>query len=193
MVRWGRWGKATLVVGLVAALAGCGQLFAQAPGTPSLTELANRVDSLDAQVGELQAAIANLGSGATPPAATSGAGGQATAVVQADVLNVRSEPSLDGTVVGTLLQNTQVTVLGEQGNWDEISYTNPQTGVHLQGWVDADYLGPIAEATGPSGSPASSGTAAGAPSSSTTTASAGAAGASGSGASPSATSASGSY
>lgn len=148
--RWWRWGGALLALGVVAALAGCGQLFAQGQQPPTLTELSNRVDSLDAQVGEMQAALANMGGSSTSTTAAGGGGsngvvqpGKAVAVVQAAVLNVRSEPSLSGVVVGTLLQNAEVNVLGETGNWDEITFTNSQTGVHLTGWVDADYLGPI--------------------------------------------------
>jgi N-acetylmuramoyl-L-alanine amidase len=153
MARWSRWGSALVAFGVAAAAAGCGQLFSQAQQPVTLQELANRVDSLDAQVGELQAALANLGGSSGGTATAAGTQGSAlesglpVAVVQADVLNVRSEPSLSGTVVGTLLQNTQVNVLAENGNWSEISYTNPNTGVHLTGWVDSDYLGNVSAGT----------------------------------------------
>ena len=181
MTRWRRWGGALLALGVVAALSGCGQLFAQGQQAPTLGELSNRVDSLDAQVGELQAAVANIGTTSAPStSASAGAGGNGevqsglpVAVVQADVLNVRSEPSLSGVVVGTLLQNAEVNVLAESGNWDEITFTNRQTGVHLTGWVDADYLGPITTSTSAGSSVAGTGSTA------ATASTAGAAGGSG--------------
>ena len=153
-----------------AALAGCGQLFAQHQNTATLTSLSNRVDSLDAQVGELQAALAS-------GAGTSGGSTQQNesrgvvsatlpvATVEANVLNVRSDPDLTGTVRGQLLQNARVNVLAIQGNWSEIRFTNPVTGLTLTGWVDSTYLGPStvpgASATGSAQSSTSgSGTAA---------------------------------
>ncbi len=150
MHRWARWGRAVAAVVAVSALAGCGQLFAQQTGSTNLTELSNRVDSLDAQVGELQAALA--GGAAGQGAAATEANGVVqsdlpVAVVEADVLNVRSDPSLMGTVKGSLLQNARVNVLKDQGNWSEIVFTNPVTGLTLTGWVDSDYLGPATPAT----------------------------------------------
>lgn len=173
---WGRWGGALLALGMVAALTGCGQLFSQGGQPVTLTELSNRVDSLDAQVGELQAALANLGGGSAQTQTKTGSSlqpGLPVAVVEADVLNVRSEPSLSGTVVGTLLQNTQVNVLAENGNWTEIRYTNPSTQVSLTGWVDSDYLGPATgTATGATGGSAAGAGGSAAPTSGATTAAA---------------------
>jgi hypothetical protein len=169
MTGWGRLRGALLAAGVAAAVSGCGQLFTQgqAQQPVTLAQLASRVDSLDAQLGEVEAALASSGgagpgsggaqaSGVVPP-------GLATAVVVADVLNVRSDPSLSGTIKGTLLQNARVGILGEQGNWTEITYTNPKTHVTLTGWVDSDYLGPDTGGSGQGGTAtgASSGTAAG--------------------------------
>lgn len=175
---WGRVGGVLLAVGLTAALSGCGQLFTAAQGSPTLTQLSSRVDSIDAQVGEIQAAVANMGGG-TPASGTAQSGvvqsNLPIAVVVADVLNVRGDPSLTGTVKGTLLQNARVNVLGEDGNWSEISYKNPNTQQSLTGWVDSDYLGqPQDAATAP---------AAAAPSDSSTSATPATAGASGTAAS----------
>jgi hypothetical protein len=131
-----------------AVLAGCGQLFAQQQNSVTLTSLANRVDSLDAQVGELQAALASgAGTTTTSGAQQTEANGVVSsslpvATVEADVLNVRSEPTLTGTLQGQLLQNARVNVLAVQGNWSEIRFTNPVTGLTLTGWVDSEYLGP---------------------------------------------------
>jgi uncharacterized protein YgiM (DUF1202 family) len=191
-----------MALGVVAALSGCGQLFAQGQQPPTLAELNNRLDSLDAQVGELQAAVANMGTSA-PAASTSASGGtngavQANlpvAVVEADVLNVRSEPSLSGVIVGTLLQNAEVNVLGESGNWDEISFINKKTGVHLTGWVDADYLGPMtsSNSTGSPSTPGTSSTTAAAASGTSSSSTATASGGSSSGSSSSSSSAKSSY
>ncbi len=145
---WRRVGVLLAAVATVAALAGCGQLFAQSQGTVTLSELSNRVDSLDAQVGELQAALASgAGSGSGMTAQQTEQNGVVqsdlpVATVEADVLNVRSDPELTGTVQGQLLQNARVNVLAVQGNWSEIKFTNPVTGLTLTGWVDNEYLGP---------------------------------------------------
>ena len=150
MTGWARWGGILAAVGLAAALSGCGQLFTEAVQPETLTQLSSRVDSLGAQVGELQAAMAGSGglaatgtaAAGTAAASSSVPAGLPSAVVEADVLNVRDDASLTGTVRGTLLQNAEVGILQEDGNWTEITYTNARTQVTLTGWVDSDYLGP---------------------------------------------------
>lgn len=169
MYGWGRVGGVVLALGLAAAATGCGQLFTQSPGTPSVAQLSSRVDSMDAQLGELQTAVANMGQGATSGTASASTSAQAAsgvvqsdlpvAVVEADVLNVRDDPSLTGTVKGTLLQNARVNVLANQGNWSEITFHNPATNVTLTGWVDSDYLGP-AQSGAAAAAPTASGTSA---------------------------------
>ncbi len=158
--RW-RWGGILAVAGLAVALSGCGQLFTQGSQPATLAELSSRVDSLDAQVGQLQAVVAGGGQASTstvPP-------GLASAMVEAGVLNVREDPSLQGTIRGTLLQNAVVGILRVDGNWTEITYTNPTTHVTLTGWVDSDYLGPVMPTTSPaaSGTGSASGATAAAP------------------------------
>lgn len=171
--RWRGWGRlrgVVLVLGLTAAVAGCGQLFTQGSGAPTLSQLSSRVDSLDAQVGELQAALANLSPGA--PASGSPQSQAHNGIVEsslpvaqvlAGVLNVRQDPSLSGTVVGTLLQNAKVNVLGEDGNWSQITFTAAAGQKPLTGWVDSQYLGPVmdsatAGATASASTPASTAT-----------------------------------
>lgn len=158
MKRWGRWGAVLTAAGLVVALSGCGQLFSQSAGPVTNQELASRVDSLDTQVGELQVAIANMGGGASSASSSSSSAAAAegldgavnsslpVAVVEADVLNVRDAPTLSGTVVGVLLHNTEVNVIMEEGNWTEITYTNPNSRVTVTGWVDSDYLASLSQA-----------------------------------------------
>lgn len=154
MGRWWRRGAVLAVGGcMVVAAAGCGQLFAGKPAQQPVTlgQLANRVDSLDAQVGELQAAIAGMGQGGAASANKQDGVVQQSlpvAVVEASVLNVRNAPSLTGTVVGQLLQNARLNVLKQDGNWSEVTFTNGFTHGTLQGWVDSDYLGPITPAAG---------------------------------------------
>ena len=149
MGRWWRRGAALAVGGCMAvAAAGCGQLFAGKPAQQPVTlkQLANRVDSLDAQVGELQAAIASMGQGGAVSANKQDGvvrRGLPVAVVEASVLNVRNAPSLTGTVVGQLLQNARINVLKQDGNWSEVTFTNGFTHGTLQGWVVSDYLGPM--------------------------------------------------
>ncbi len=150
MTGWGRFRGALVAVGFAAALSGCGQLFTEGQQPATLTQLSSRVDAMDAQLADVQATLA--GSGGAMGAAQSGSGvlqpGMQSAVVVADVLNVRSDPSLDGIVKGTLLQNAKVNILTVDGNWTEIKFINPTTQASLTGWVDSDYLGPNADGTG---------------------------------------------
>ncbi len=160
MKRWGRWGAVLAAATLVVAVSGCGQLFSQGEGPVTTQELASRVNSLDTQVGELQVAIANMGSGsATSASSTSASTASAegldgaaipslpVAVVEADVLNVRDSPSLTGIRVGVLLHGTEVNVIMNDGSWSEITYTNPNTKVNVTGWVDSDYLVSMSQAS----------------------------------------------
>ena len=169
MTGWGRLRGALVAVGLAAALSGCGQLFTEGRQPATLTQLSSRVDAIDAQVGEIQATLA--GGGSATAAGQSGSGelqpGMQSAVVVADVLNVRTDPSLQGTVKGTLLQNARVNIVSVDGNWTEITFINPSTQKTLTGWVDSDYLGPNPDAggaaatSGTSASPAPAGSATG--------------------------------
>jgi GH25 family lysozyme M1 (1,4-beta-N-acetylmuramidase) len=60
---------------------------------------------------------------------------QKTGTVNADTLNIRPTPSTEGAPIGTLHRGQVVTVLAEQGDWDQI--VNPTGG---QGYVSARYL-----------------------------------------------------
>ena len=154
MTGWGRLGGFLAAVGLLATLSGCGQLFTDGSQPVTLGQLSSQVDSLNAQVAQLQAALVTGGAAqasTVPP-------GLASAMVEADVLNVRDDPSITGTIRGSLLQNAVVGILKEDGTWTEITYTNPKTQVTLTGWVDSDYLGPVTPAAG---APAPSGQSAG--------------------------------
>jgi N-acetylmuramoyl-L-alanine amidase len=67
--------------------------------------------------------------------------GQATtqAVVTADVLNVRSGPSLDATQIGQIVQNTIVTVYSSANGWAYITSGN------LTGYVSTDFISVISQ------------------------------------------------
>lgn len=57
-----------------------------------------------------------------------------TGTVTGSVLNVRSGPGIQYTVVGSLYQDTQVEILDSQGGWYQIEYRT------LKGWVSGDYI-----------------------------------------------------
>jgi hypothetical protein len=156
MRRWkgaSRWGTAVLAVCLMAAAAGCGQLFSvsgSGSGSQSTDQqsLAQRVTQLEATVSELQAAVAGLsgGQGSSVAATSSGGGGGAQAMVTASYLNVRQSPDANSMRVGVLKQDTVVSVLAQSGDWSQIHY-GPVTG-----WVESQWL------TAPGGGGTSSGT-----------------------------------
>jgi len=161
MRRWkgaSRWGAAVLAACLMAAAAGCGQLFSvsgSSNGTQPTDQqsLAQRVTQLEATVSELQAAVAGLsgGQGSSVTATSSGAGG-AQAMVTASYLNVRQSPDVSSMRVGVLKQNSVVGVVTQQGNWSEIHY-GP-----VSGWVESQWL---ATPTGASAGSSSTGAAGG--------------------------------
>jgi uncharacterized protein YgiM (DUF1202 family) len=75
--------------------------------------------------------------GTTPPSSDNGAGAVAPGVpvLEATVsLNVRLQPSTDGSPLGRIAPGTQYAVVGEQNGWYAISYGG-QTG-----WVSARYV-----------------------------------------------------
>jgi N-acetylmuramoyl-L-alanine amidase len=51
-----------------------------------------------------------------------------------DTLNMRTEPSTTGTVIGKLAKGTSVTIYSKKNNWIEIKYANQSA------WVNADYV-----------------------------------------------------
>ena len=89
--------------------------------------------------------VALLFVGSTPAAAQD-AGAAASGTVTVVRLNVRSEPSMNGTVTDALPQNATVTILGksEDGDW----YHVRMTGLSEDGWVFADYVATGAVAPG---------------------------------------------
>lgn len=58
-----------------------------------------------------------------------------TGIVKADVLNIRSNPGTNNSIIGKLYNGESITVLSEQNNWYKIKKSNGQTG-----WVSAQYI-----------------------------------------------------
>lgn len=150
MRRWkgaSRWGIAVLAGCLMAAAAGCGQLFsAQGPASQgqatSVQSLAQRVTQLEATVSELQAAVSGLTGQGSTAAATSSEGGGAKAMVTASYLNVRQAPDVNSMRVGVLKQDTVVSVETQSGDWSQVKY-GPVTG-----WVESKWLTAPASTSG---------------------------------------------
>ncbi|GIP31950.1 N-acetylmuramoyl-L-alanine amidase [Paenibacillus sp. J2TS4] len=57
-----------------------------------------------------------------------------TATVHATSLNVREEPAISATIIGSLKQGAEIQVLSEQFGWAEINFNSEQ------GWIAAHYL-----------------------------------------------------
>ena len=72
---------------------------------------------------------------AAGPEPVSARGPAMTAVVNAGALNVRSGPSSSQGVVGRLVRDAEVEIIGEAKGWRQIS-----TPDGLSGWVYGDYL-----------------------------------------------------
>lgn len=163
MRRWkgaSRWGTAVLAACLMAAAAGCGQLFSASSSTSATApanqqSLPQRVSQLEATVSELQAAVAGLsGNQGGSVAATSSGTGGAQAMVTASYLNVRRSPDVNSMRVGVLKQDTVVSVMAQSGNWSQVKY-GP-----VSGWVDSSWLttpNGTSPGTATSGAPAGTG------------------------------------
>ncbi|MEG2018287.1 MAG: SH3 domain-containing protein [Clostridium sp.] len=57
-----------------------------------------------------------------------------TGTVTADVLNVRANPNTSSSIIGTLKQNTKVSIIEMSSGWYKVSYNNST------GWVSGDYV-----------------------------------------------------
>lgn len=64
-----------------------------------------------------------------------------TMYVTASSIYVRSEPSTRGDIVTSLIKNTDVTVLGEDGDWYKVKYNN------FEGYIRKDLLSETKEST----------------------------------------------
>lgn len=57
-----------------------------------------------------------------------------TGTVTADILNVRANPNTSSSIIGTLKQNTKVSIIEMSSGWYKVSYNNST------GWISSDYV-----------------------------------------------------
>ena len=57
-----------------------------------------------------------------------------------DNVNIRSEPSTNGSVLGTLYPGQEVDVVSTEGDWTHVKFTDPATGSTVEGYVSSSYL-----------------------------------------------------
>lgn len=63
--------------------------------------------------------------------------GTATAT---DGVNIRSEASTNGAVLGTLYPGQEVSIVSREGDWTHITFTDPSSGSTIDGYVSNSYL-----------------------------------------------------
>lgn len=80
---------------------------------------------------------ASTEAGASSGSSSSGSYGTATAT---DSVNIRSEGSTNGAVLGGLYPGQEVTIVSTEGDWTHINYTDPATGSKIDGYVSSKYL-----------------------------------------------------
>ena len=57
-----------------------------------------------------------------------------------DNVNIRSEASTNGAVLGTLYPGQEVSIVSSEGDWTHISFKDPATGSTIDGYVKSEYL-----------------------------------------------------
>ena len=62
-----------------------------------------------------------------------------TAAATANV-NIRSEASTNGAVLGTLYPGQEVDIVSTEGDWTKIKFTDPSNGSTIDGYVSSEYL-----------------------------------------------------
>ena len=55
-------------------------------------------------------------------------------------MNIRSEASTNGAVLGTLYPGQEVNIVSSEGEWTHITFTDPSTGAEIEGYVSSSYL-----------------------------------------------------
>ena len=77
-------------------------------------------------------------------ASTEAAGGNAATsygtATATDNVNIRSEGSTNGAVLGTLYPGQEVSIVSTEGDWTHITFTDPSTGSTVEGYVSNSYL-----------------------------------------------------
>ncbi len=109
-----------------------------------ITEVNKQYDALkntDTQVGNYGTDTNTTAEASTEAEGTQPSGGSTYGTAAAtDGVNVRSEPSTNGTVLGTLYPGQEVNIVATEGDWTHISYTDSSTGTTIEGYVSNTYL-----------------------------------------------------
>lgn len=120
----------------------------------SSEEVQKLIDEVNRQYEELKGAdtqVQNYGSGsssantgeesteASAPNTNSSGGTYGTATAT-DGVNIRSEPSTNGAVLGTLYPGQEVSIVSSEGDWTHINFTDPSSGSTIDGYVSSSYL-----------------------------------------------------
>ena len=114
-----------------------------------IREVNSKCQQLAASDPDLKAYLESQGIGASEEASTessssgtakSSGGASSGTATATDGVNVRSEGSTNGSVLGTLYPGQEVNVVGSEGDWTHINYTNSSTGGTIDGYVSTQYL-----------------------------------------------------
>ncbi len=108
-----------------------------------ITEVNKQYDALknsNSQVGNYGTGTDTTAEASTEAEGTQYSGGNYGTATAADGVNVRSEPSTNGTVLGTLYPGQEVNIVATEGDWTHISYSDAATGATIEGYVSNTYL-----------------------------------------------------
>lgn len=94
------------------------------------------------QKGWVHSEFISANSGKAPTPAPAPATGGKTGKVTASSLNIRNSGSLNGSVVGSISKNTEVTILETKNGWHHIRYSS-----NKNGWVSSSYISTVNENT----------------------------------------------
>jgi uncharacterized protein YraI len=125
--------KTILISSLLLFLASCAGQVKEAVPTPAASLLPSTLPALPSPVASETPLAPLLHNQPTAPRATPVEGTSSTQI------NVRSEPSTAGSVLGIIPPNTSVQIVGKDpgGNWWQILY---EQGIEGKGWVSAQYI-----------------------------------------------------
>ena len=115
-----------------------------------IREVNSKCQQLAASDPDLKAYLESQGIGASDEASTesssssssasSSSGAASGTATATDGVNVRSEASTNGSVLGTLYPGQEVNVVSSEGDWTHITFTNSSTGGTIDGYVSTQYL-----------------------------------------------------
>ncbi len=98
------------------------------------TTIGERLATLSTKVDELEAEVASLRGGSTDGTSTTDSNDGDTAAtgetltITGNNVNLRSAASTNGDVIATLSEGTEVTQIGEEGDWYQVRTSDGQTG-----------------------------------------------------------------